>query len=138
MFNETSVAIGDQILARSRAIVFDEQYELNDPTSWKKDEWNWLGHSVFSWDDVTDESLTLCTIITIVKFPDEANNLSHFLVLLPDGSIARIFDDYENGFWLEAESADPKVRKASTRVWMNRAIGDVELRGARRHPRARG
>jgi hypothetical protein len=105
---------GDQILARTRALVHGAKYELNDPKSWKRNDWNWLGsHDIFSLNIIDNDHMTLCTIVTIVRFPIEASNLDHFHVLLSDGRIARIFDDYKNGFWLEAESADPKVMKAS-------------------------
>ena len=114
------IGVGDQILARSRALVCGEQYDLGDPTSWNPYDYNRIGNRpVFLWRDVDDYHLTLCTVIAVVKFPDEAHNLSHFHVLLGDGRLAKIFDNRLNGFWLRVEFADIRAKGASTQAWYN-------------------
>jgi hypothetical protein len=100
------VKVGDLIRARSLALVCGERYELSDPSAWNVDYYNRLGEDYSFLYGINDYSLTLCIIVAIVKFPDEAYNLSHFHVLLPDGRIARIFDDMANGFWLKLSSFD--------------------------------
>jgi hypothetical protein len=101
-----TVNVGDLILARSRALICGSEYE---PKKWKKNDYNSLGNEwAFSYRDRNDEHLTPCVIIVSVQFPGEMCVLNHFHVLLPDGRIARIFDNVNDGFWLKSSVTDPK------------------------------
>jgi hypothetical protein len=123
-----NVNVGDLIIARSGALVCGRGYELSDPTSWSAKGCNWLGKQfAFSFNTVYGENLTLCTVVAVVKFPNEAHNLSHFHVLLSDGRVARIFDDHDGGFWVkdrsELSDLNRDVRVISiTRAMTRRAI----------------
>jgi hypothetical protein len=127
------IKVGDQIVVRTRALVWGKRYELSDPSVWNS-EWNKLGDFVFAWDNViSDQHLTTCVVIAHIKFPDEVSNLNHFHVLLHDGSINRIFDDRERGFWLDVE-ADSRARTASVSAWLKRYDSFILHNAAARRP----
>jgi hypothetical protein len=126
-------APGDLILARSRALRMG-------PARFSPDNyyrgWNRLGdNDLFRWNTITDEHLSPCTVITVVRFPEEASSLNYLTVLV-EGCLAYLFDDPEHGFWVPI---DLKAQSARfTRAWMNsRKLGRIST-VTWRAPRARG
>lgn len=106
------IKVGDAILARSSALVCGGHCEWRDPEKFKftaeDDNWYWLGErSVIKY--ASKDHFTLVTVMAIVRFPSEAHNLNHFHVMMPDGQIVSVFDDHENGFWIEVGSSDKRT-----------------------------
>jgi hypothetical protein len=117
-----NVKVGSVILARTYALMVGDQYELGDPTSWKNDDWNWLGENYTNCTPhIEYYDFTTVTVVAIVKFPSIVRTLNHFHVLLPDGQVARIFDDQENGSWV-SPNASKRVKHDADLRWHSRKL----------------
>jgi hypothetical protein len=108
-------AIGDQILARRAALVSGTYQSYDVANSYVIV----LGNEYF---DASAACHELC-IVTVVSIVSTARmNLDHLFVVAPSGCIVRIFEDFNNGFWLPVDS-NARARAASCGRWNIRSTG---------------
>jgi hypothetical protein len=110
-----TVKVGDAIVVWSKALVCGD--DTSDSYGDSDHRWKWLGRSTaISWRNTPRDHETLCTVIAIITDDDEPK-MNHFHVLLPDGQVARVFNDRlkcdlpyarRQGYWRRPE--EPKTK----------------------------
>jgi hypothetical protein len=115
---------GDLILARSRALRVG-------PVEFSPDSYdnnlNRLGDSnLFDWGIKDNDHMTPCTVLAMMRFPQEAENLN-YLIVLAVSRLAYLFDNPENGFWVPIDLKAQSARSMS--AWMNPFFPALSVRG---------
>jgi hypothetical protein len=111
---------GDMIFARARALVYGTYKLENFESSFVYTRWLGFDEVYPRWA-ATDLDMILVVVIANLTFSNSLFN--HFHVMMPDGRVARIFDDREHGYWFPIDELQRGAIRRSASTMTHSATG---------------